>query len=78
MPWLQRWAVSISEVEQAAAVSALKPLPLSKYLPFLPEVMRKTVIADHLQDFDGLQKCLSSGIEIMLDTSQNLSLKKGV
>ncbi len=49
----------LSQDEQGRAVQDLQPLPLSKYLPFLPSRMRQVVVADHLLDFEGVHLHLS-------------------
>lgn len=59
------WADEISEADQADALAALRPLPLSKYLPYLPEPMQRIVVADHLLDFEGIRESLSRGITVL-------------
>ncbi len=56
---LMTWTAGLSQDEQGRAVQDLQPLPLSKYLPFLPSRMRQVVVADHLLDFEGVHLHLS-------------------
>lgn len=59
---LRAWVSAVPAGDQAQALAALRPLPLSKYLPYLPEHMQQAVVADHLVDFSGLQRALERGL----------------
>ena len=54
-----RGADGIPVVDRRELASSLRPLRLSKYQPYLPEWMGKSVVADHLLDFDGTQRHLA-------------------
>ncbi len=56
---LTRARDGIPVVDRRELASSLRPLRLSKYQPYLPEWMGKSVVADHLLDFDGTQRHLA-------------------
>jgi ATP-dependent helicase Lhr and Lhr-like helicase len=59
---LKSWASAISLPERGEVVGSVKPLPLSKYLPYLPMAMRQSVIAEHFLNFEGVQEILAKGL----------------
>ncbi|WP_245616286.1 helicase-related protein [Deinococcus radiopugnans] len=67
---LQAWSGGISDEERQLAVQDLQPLPLSKYLPYLPPRMRQAVVADHLLDIEGLEAhLLAQELRLMRDAA---------
>lgn len=52
-------AGGISPDLRLALTRSLRPMRLSKYQPYLPEVMGQTIVADHMLDLDGLEGYLA-------------------